>query len=221
MATRPYRPKEKKNGNPIEDILGKAGKLAGDLAGSLLKGEMDQYAAALQGVMGPWFKVFALNAVPKIKNGVAKGISCDCKNIREGMHSHCEQVAALPCQACGRSTCLYHGFITWKGDAVCWHCVADIIQQRSFKTDEPRPGRPPSDQNRQRIENEIELSLQLLGLTRSATAEDISRAFRIFAAQNHPDKVSPDKRAEAEERFKKVSAAYSFLNGIGFGKKAG
>ena len=50
----------------------------------------------------------------------------------------------------------------------------------------------------------------VLGVQRSASLSEITKAFRQLARQLHPDK-NPDK--EAEEAFKGVSAAYSILNG--------
>jgi DnaJ-class molecular chaperone len=50
---------------------------------------------------------------------------------------------------------------------------------------------------------------QELGVSRSASADEIRKAFRKLAKQNHPDTNPGDK--EAEERFKRVSAAFDIL----------
>ena len=50
---------------------------------------------------------------------------------------------------------------------------------------------------------------QELGVTRTASADEIRRAFRKLAKQYHPDKNQGDKAAE--ERFKRVSAAFDLL----------
>ncbi|MFN8559602.1 MAG: molecular chaperone DnaJ [Dehalococcoidia bacterium] len=50
---------------------------------------------------------------------------------------------------------------------------------------------------------------EVLGIDRSATAEDIKRAFRRLAMQYHPDR---NKEPGAEERFKEVSQAYEVLS---------
>ncbi len=49
-----------------------------------------------------------------------------------------------------------------------------------------------------------------LGLSRSATADDIRRAYRKLAKELHPD-VRPGDAA-AEERFKRVTSAFNLLN---------
>ena len=50
---------------------------------------------------------------------------------------------------------------------------------------------------------------QELGVPRTASAEEIRRAFRKLAKQYHPDKNPGDK--PAEERFKRVSAAFDLV----------
>src|SRR5690606_32177144 len=47
-----------------------------------------------------------------------------------------------------------------------------------------------------------------LGVDRSATAEEITKAYRRLARKYHPD-VS--KEADAEERFKEIAEAYATL----------
>lgn len=51
---------------------------------------------------------------------------------------------------------------------------------------------------------------QLLGLSNSATAEEIKKAYRQLARQFHPD-LNPGNK-EAEEKFKDVSEAYEVLS---------
>jgi DnaJ-class molecular chaperone len=50
---------------------------------------------------------------------------------------------------------------------------------------------------------------QELGVSRAASADEIRKAFRKLAKQNHPDQNPGNK--EAEERFKRVSAAFDIL----------
>ncbi|TFJ87923.1 hypothetical protein NSK_001269 [Nannochloropsis salina CCMP1776] len=51
-----------------------------------------------------------------------------------------------------------------------------------------------------------------LGLKRDANKKDIARAYRRMAVKTHPDKVSPDKRSEAEKKFKSITEAYEVLS---------
>ena len=50
----------------------------------------------------------------------------------------------------------------------------------------------------------------LLGLTKSASADDIKKAFRKMALKYHPDRNPGDKASE--DRFKKISEAYEVLS---------
>lgn len=51
---------------------------------------------------------------------------------------------------------------------------------------------------------------QILGLTKSASAEDVKKAYRKLAVKYHPDKNPGDK--VAEEKFKEVAQAYEVLS---------
>lgn len=52
---------------------------------------------------------------------------------------------------------------------------------------------------------------EILGITKTATADEIKKAYRNLALKYHPDRVLPDKKKEAEEKFKEVSEAYEVL----------
>ena len=49
-----------------------------------------------------------------------------------------------------------------------------------------------------------------LGVEKTATEEDVRKAYKKLAKKHHPDLNPGDK--EAEDRFKDISAAYSLLN---------
>ena len=50
---------------------------------------------------------------------------------------------------------------------------------------------------------------ELLGVSRTASADDLKKAFRKLAMQHHPDRNQDDK--EAEKRFKNINHAYDVL----------
>jgi DnaJ-class molecular chaperone len=52
---------------------------------------------------------------------------------------------------------------------------------------------------------------QTLGVVKSASAKEIKAAYRKLARQWHPD-VNPNKKKEAEEKFKEISEAYEVLS---------
>ncbi|MEE9191621.1 MAG: molecular chaperone DnaJ [Candidatus Aerophobetes bacterium] len=52
---------------------------------------------------------------------------------------------------------------------------------------------------------------EVLGISRSASQDEIKKAYRKLALRYHPDK-NPDNSKEAEEKFKEVSEAYKVLS---------
>lgn len=52
---------------------------------------------------------------------------------------------------------------------------------------------------------------EVLGVSKTATDEEIKRAYRKLAKKYHPD-ANPDNKKEAEEKFKEVSEAYETLS---------
>jgi len=53
---------------------------------------------------------------------------------------------------------------------------------------------------------------EVLGIKKTATQDEIKKAYRSKALKYHPDRVAEDKKKEAEERFKEVSEAYEILS---------
>jgi curved DNA-binding protein len=53
---------------------------------------------------------------------------------------------------------------------------------------------------------------EILGLSKTASPEEITKAYKKLARQHHPDKNPGAKQAEAEARFKEIQTAYDVLN---------
>jgi curved DNA-binding protein len=53
---------------------------------------------------------------------------------------------------------------------------------------------------------------EILGVRKSATQEELKKAYRELALRYHPDRVSADKKKEAENTFKEISEAYAVLS---------
>jgi len=52
---------------------------------------------------------------------------------------------------------------------------------------------------------------EVLGIAKTAGADEVKKAYRNLALKYHPDRVSADKKKEAEEKFKEMSEAYEVL----------
>jgi len=52
---------------------------------------------------------------------------------------------------------------------------------------------------------------EILGVKKGATADELKKAYRKLAIQNHPDK-HPDQKDEYEKKFKEINEAYSVLS---------
>ena len=53
---------------------------------------------------------------------------------------------------------------------------------------------------------------EVLGVPRTATAEEIKRAYRELARKHHPDLQDPSQRAKASERFQEINEAHEVLS---------
>ncbi|KAL7810159.1 hypothetical protein V8C26DRAFT_410608 [Trichoderma gracile] len=53
---------------------------------------------------------------------------------------------------------------------------------------------------------------EVLGLERSATADQVKSAYRKAALKNHPDKVAEEHKTRAHETFQRIAFAYAVLS---------
>lgn len=53
---------------------------------------------------------------------------------------------------------------------------------------------------------------QILGVQKTASIDEIKKSYREMAMKYHPDRVAPDQKKEAEEKFKGISEAYAVLS---------
>src|ERR1043165_3659290 len=53
---------------------------------------------------------------------------------------------------------------------------------------------------------------QVLGLSKSASADDIKKAYRRLARQGHPEVHSGQKKSEMEKKFEEVKSAHEVLS---------
>jgi len=53
---------------------------------------------------------------------------------------------------------------------------------------------------------------EVLGVAKTASADDVKQAFRRLAMKHHPDRNPAENKKEAEEKFKELSEAYEVLS---------
>ena len=53
---------------------------------------------------------------------------------------------------------------------------------------------------------------EILGVGKTASVDDIKKAYRELAMKHHPDRVGAEQKKEAEEKFKEISEAYAVLS---------
>ncbi|RKY31798.1 MAG: molecular chaperone DnaJ [Candidatus Omnitrophota bacterium] len=53
---------------------------------------------------------------------------------------------------------------------------------------------------------------EILGVQKSASLDEIKKAYRGMALRHHPDRVPHEQKKEAEEKFKEISEAYAVLS---------
>ena len=53
---------------------------------------------------------------------------------------------------------------------------------------------------------------EILGVKKTATQEELKKAYRELALRYHPDRVAADKKKDAENTFKEISEAYAVLS---------
>ena len=53
---------------------------------------------------------------------------------------------------------------------------------------------------------------EILGVSKGTSVDEVKKSYRKLVMKYHPDRVEPDKKKEAEERFKEISEAYAVLS---------
>ncbi|KAI9030929.1 hypothetical protein CLU79DRAFT_362265 [Phycomyces nitens] len=98
----------------------------------------------------------------------------------------------------------------WDDD---WISAYDAYeQQRRYKTWKSESSQKSSSSWSRGASKDPKGYYEALGLSTSATTADIQGAFRGLAMKNHPDRFSdPVEKKKANEKFQKISAAYSVL----------
>jgi hypothetical protein len=98
---------------------------------------------------------------------------------------------------------------------LCWYFLAYRRRRRGL--DGPHQGGREEATAEEAPPEEVKKDpYAVLGIDRSASGEEVRRAYRRLAAKYHPDKVShlgEEFRDLAAKRFKEIKAAFDALNG--------
>lgn len=94
------------------------------------------------------------------------------------------------------------GAAVWYFEDADWENIVDELFEKWRNTQTHLPPEQQVPRAKQRDPYEV------LGVPRTASKEEIRKAYRKLAIQCHPDK-NPENRAEAEEKFKELLEAYN------------
>lgn len=152
------------------------------------------------------------------------GIHCEQKvRTPTGEVLRCVEPMASTCVACRRPVCLFHSAIVPdSGDLICFFCIGAAQKAAQARS----AGQGPTDYTQagaggQSSRSEAKSAaddeklrkkyLKRLKLTGDPTEDEIKAAFKREAAKAHPDRVAPDKRAKAHEKFVGLGEARDWL----------
>jgi len=158
------------------------------------------------------------------------GVHCELQ-VR-GAHGdmlRCVEPMANTCVACRKPVCLYHSAaVPETGDLICFGCIG-LAQQACAQN---RTGRAPNDYGQpgnaprggassgngnarasaQEDEEKLRRKyMKRLKLTGEPTESEIKTAFKREAAKAHPDRVPPERRQKAHEKFVGLGEARDWL----------
>ncbi len=98
---------------------------------------------------------------------------------------------------------------------LCWYFL--VHRRRWRSPDGPHRGSREEETTEAAPAEEVKKDpYAVLGVDRSASGEEVRRAYRQLAAKYHPDKVShlgEEFRVLAAKRFKEIKAAFDALDG--------
>lgn len=224
-------------GGLLEGLGGKAG----ELLSAVIESEAIALKSLVKGVMAPWAKLFAVGGLPKMQALAEARQACTIPAVVHGKAHRCDQTAALQCSICGRLTCVGHSLFDHAANAICHRCMsitAQLAAQERAAAQAQGAGSPfgqawappgggpsqgqgqghagptPADREARRKADMLS-ALRALGLDESASWGHVKRAHTQMAAdaqrRMNAAPAGSAERAAAEDAFKKVNMAYTFL----------
>src|SRR5882724_10439957 len=210
-----------------EGLLGALGRFAANFAEAAPDGPRNAWTA-----IGPWVADLTRSASQHWLPHLLTGIPCEVffRDSASGLGMSCPSPAIAACSVCRKPTCLNHAFVARSGQAVCFPCVKQDIDDHAPKIPwpsgtrgNPAPGAPPGgEEPASRYEPgqhappspppdvRVSAARKVLKIKRNASWAQVEAAYKALLVKHHPD-LNPQDRARAEARFKEVRVAYDFL----------
>lgn len=162
----------------------------------------------------PWLARLAVNAAPKWLPRLMFGFPCAVPVYQGGRPvARCAKNAVASCDACGEACCLDHARIDQFGDAICYLCVASLVNERrnGAAPEEPQPP-PPAAETPGPSAKDLTWARRMLKVTKDDSLDEVRASHRRLSGKWHPDRHrAPAANAKAEQKFKDVQRAFDLL----------
>ena len=218
-----------------EGFLGAIGRFASALTDAAPEGPRNVLYA-----ISPWISELTRSASQHWLPHLLLGIPCEvlARHPTLGVGIPCPSPAIAACSVCRKPVCLEHAFVARSGQAVCFACVKQDIDDHAprpqvDRPDPPRrppphPGAPPDSPHADgryeprahappprsppdpTLSARVAAARKVLGVTRRASWTKVEAAYKELLVQHHPDR-NPQDRHAAETRFKEVRVAFDLL----------
>lgn len=182
--------------------------------------------------LGPWLQRLTLNATRRWLPRMTASEPCQVPMYRAGeMIGDCTNFAVAQCDVCGAPCCLDHCRVDQYGDAICYLCCMGAVEARRKRQHHEHthehhhhgsasegghaywgPKGAPAPETPEQQQAALRAAYRMLGVSRSASDEELKAALRKQLAKWHPDRQKSEKRKlESEKRFKEIQDAYRLI----------
>jgi hypothetical protein len=161
----------------------------------------------------PWLGNLSVRGATKWLPYLGMGLRCEVSALSEGRAIGCDRSAIGACDVCGNACCLGHARIDQFGDAICFVCITAAIKTNGRRPIPPnqRQHAPPIGKQGPTYE-QLALARKILKVKVGAEWSEIEGSYKSLLRKYHPDRQrTPEKKADAEAKFKAVRAAYDLL----------
>lgn len=210
-----------------EGILGVLGRFAASLSDAAPEGPRNVWTA-----IGPWVADLTRSASQLWLPFLLTGIPCEVEQRHPtlGVRVSCTNPSIAACLVCRKPVCLNHSFAARSGQAVCFPCVKQDVDEHQPGAPPhrhpPHPGTPPPPsgaENRYEpppppprpppdptLPARLAAARKVLKVKRAASWAEVEAAYKDLLVKHHPDR-NPETRERSTVLFKEVRVAYDLL----------